>query len=201
MEGFEAFVAVALETEGFVVSGPQKFSFRRATRKSAYPEFQSHGYEVDLVAARSDRLVLASVKSFFGSRGVVATHVTGEEPDPKKTKLYCLLNDRTLREEVVKGAARQFGYMPSQVQIRLYVGRFAGRTQGRHEDIVRNWCASQHVGCGAIEVVGLMEVIRRVRAAARSSQYRNNHVIVALKVLQEGGLLAVDVLPPGAAEE
>ena len=34
-------------------------------------------FEVDLVAARADRLVLATVKSFFGSRGVVADAVMG----------------------------------------------------------------------------------------------------------------------------
>ncbi len=33
---------------------------------------QTHGYEVDLVGARSDRLVLATVQSYLGSRGVVA---------------------------------------------------------------------------------------------------------------------------------
>jgi hypothetical protein len=34
-------------------------------------------HELDLTAARTDRLVLATVKSIFGSRGVVADHVTG----------------------------------------------------------------------------------------------------------------------------
>ncbi|MFL5826734.1 MAG: hypothetical protein ACJ76V_09445, partial [Thermoleophilaceae bacterium] len=51
-------------------------------------EMQTHGYEVDLVAARADRLVLATVKSFFGSRGVVADHVTGETTSERGRKLY-----------------------------------------------------------------------------------------------------------------
>jgi hypothetical protein len=33
---------------------------------------QRHGYEVDLVHARANHLVPASVKSFFGSQGVHA---------------------------------------------------------------------------------------------------------------------------------
>jgi hypothetical protein len=32
---------------------------------------------VDLVAARADQLVLSTVKSFLGSQGVIADHVTG----------------------------------------------------------------------------------------------------------------------------
>jgi hypothetical protein len=80
VEAFESFVAVALEAEGFVVSGGVKFRVKLPTRKAAYTEEQTHGYEVDLVGARADRLVLASVKSAFGSRGVVAEHVMAKPP-------------------------------------------------------------------------------------------------------------------------
>jgi hypothetical protein len=79
VEAFESFVAVALEAEDFVVSGGVKFRVKLPTRKAAYTEEQTHGYEVDLVGARANRLVLASVKSAFGSRGVVAEHVTGKD--------------------------------------------------------------------------------------------------------------------------
>jgi hypothetical protein len=73
MEAFESFVALALETEDLVVSEAQKFNFKRQTSSG----LQTHGYEVDLVGARADRLVLASVKSYFGSRGVAADHLMG----------------------------------------------------------------------------------------------------------------------------
>ena len=66
MESFEQFVAVAMEAEGFVVSKAVKFPVQRKTRKASHPEVQTHGYEVDLIGARSNRLVLATVKSFFG---------------------------------------------------------------------------------------------------------------------------------------
>lgn len=69
MESFEQFVAVAMEAEGLIVSEAVKFPVRRQTRKVAHDEVQTHGYEVDLVGARADRLVLATVKSFLGSRG------------------------------------------------------------------------------------------------------------------------------------
>jgi hypothetical protein len=81
MESFEQFVAVAMEAEGLIVSEAVKFPVRRQTRKALHDEVQTHGYEVDLVGARADRLVLATVKSFLGSRGVVADHVMGTGGD------------------------------------------------------------------------------------------------------------------------
>ena len=123
MEAFEQFVALAMEAEGLVVSGALKFDVKRRTRKLAYEEWQTHGYEVDLIGARSDRLVLATVKSFFGSRGVVADHVTGAGG---YTRWYALLNEPDVRDTVVNAAAERFGFRPDQVEMRLYVGRFAG---------------------------------------------------------------------------
>jgi hypothetical protein len=110
---------IALEAEGFVVSEAVKYPVKRVTKKSAYEESQTHGFEVDLVAARADRLVLATVKSFFGSRGVVAEHVNGKTESDSK-KLYSLLNDRLIRQTVVASAAKRYGYRTNQVQLRLY---------------------------------------------------------------------------------
>jgi hypothetical protein len=84
MEAFEAFVALALEEDGFIVSSSVKFRVRRRTRRASYEEVQEHGYEVDLVASRAEQLVLATVKSAFGSRGVVAEAVTGETTDRRQ---------------------------------------------------------------------------------------------------------------------
>lgn len=179
MEAFEQFVALALEHEGFIVAGGLKFPVRRKTAKSAYDEWQTHGFEVDLVAARQDRLVLATVKSFFGSRGVVSEHVTGATQD-RWARLYALLNDRDVRDTVVDLAADRFGYEPDQVEVRLYAGRFAG---GRHEDEVRAWCATQSVGSGPIAVIGAEDVVSRVRELAASGTYRDNAVLATLKVL------------------
>lgn len=189
VEAFEQFVAVALEAEGLVVSEAVKFPVQLQTAKAAYEEVQTRGYEVDLVAARGGRLVLATVKSFFGSRGVAAEDVTGTSPNVRNRKLYSLLNDPAIRTAVVKGAADRFGYNADQVQLRLYAGRFAGPTRGAHEAKIRAWCAGQHVGAGPIEVVGLAEVVQAARSAAARKEYRDNPVLVTMKVLQAAGVL------------
>jgi hypothetical protein len=102
VEAFESFVAVSLESEGFVVSPAVKFPVALRTRRAVYEEIQTHGYEVDLVAARADRLVLATVKSFFGSRGVVAEHVTGDTTAEPSRKLYSLLSSKDIRSGVMR---------------------------------------------------------------------------------------------------
>ncbi len=66
MESFEHLCKVALEAEGFAVTSNAKFPVRRRTRRVEYEEYQTHGYEIDLVGARGDGLVLAEVKSFLG---------------------------------------------------------------------------------------------------------------------------------------
>ena len=193
MEAFESFVALALETEDLVVSEAQKFSFQRQTASG----LQTHGYEVDLVGARADRLVLSSVKSYFGSRGVVADHLMGTSPNLDLNKRYALINDADLRAAVVEAASKRFGYSTGQVRLRLYVGRFAGSRPGEasHEQRIRDWCAGQMVGGGQIEVVDVHEVVARVRAMAESTQYRDNAALVALKVLEAAGAL----IPANAA--
>ena len=185
MEAFEQFVALAMETEGLVVSGALKFPVRRQTRKAGYPEFQTHGFEVDLVGADRNRLVLATVKSFFGSRGVVAEHVMGGSPT--HSPWYALLNNAEVRQAVTSGAAERFGYAMDQVELRLYVGRFAG---GGHEERVREWATSQIVGGAPIRVVGAQEVVETVREVAASKTYRDHPVLATIKVLEVTGSLS-----------
>src|ERR1700685_2378675 len=97
MEAFESFVALAMEAEGLVVSEAIKFPVRLETRRKDHREIQTHGYEVDLVGANADRLVLASLKSYFASRGVVAEHVTGETTNSVVSRRYSLLNRPEVR--------------------------------------------------------------------------------------------------------
>lgn len=184
MEAFEQFVALAMESEGLVVSSALKFNVRRKTRKKAYDEYQTHGFEVDLVGARRDKLVLATVKSFFGSRGVVADHVIGT--DPTFSKWYALLNQPDVRDSVVKGAAERFGYDHSQVEMRLYAGRFSTATS---EAAIRAWAAQQTVGGGPVAVHDAASVVSVVRGAAASKQYRDSAVLATLKVLDATGSL------------
>jgi len=111
--------SLALEAEGLVVSSGVKFPVTLQTRKAAYREVQTHGYEVDLVGACANRLVLATVKSYLGSSGVVAEHVTGETTNERARRRYLLLNNVEIRRKVVKEAVRLYGYRTSQVELRL----------------------------------------------------------------------------------
>ena len=188
MEAFESFVALAMEDEGLVVSSAVKFPVTRRTAKARHAETQTHGFEVDLVAANANKLVLASVKSFFGSRGVVAEHVDGTAGGAK-ARLYALLNDPDVRKQVIAGACRRYGYKAAQVEMRLYVGRFASPTKGANERAVRAWAAKTRVGAGPIRVIGVDEVVSIVRRVAQSKQYRDDPSLVALKVLDAAGQL------------
>lgn len=187
MEAFESFVALALETEDLVVSGALKFDVTQQTTSG----LQTHGHEVDLVGARQNLLVLASVKSYFGSRGVVAEHVAGTAPKAADNKRYALLNNPAVRDRVVESAAERFGYHLEQVELRLYVGKFAGKP-GTHDDRIRAWCSRQHVGSGPIKVVAVDAVVAKVREVAAMSRYRDDAALVALKVLE-----AADAMRPG----
>jgi hypothetical protein len=46
----------------------------------------------------------------------------------------------------VKLAAERFGYQVHQVEMRLYVGKFAGAKTGEHRKGIETWCAEQQVG-------------------------------------------------------
>ncbi len=185
VEGFEHFVAVALEEEGLVVCSGVKFAVKRQTRRTTKEE-QTHGYEVDLVGARSDKLVLATVKSFFGSLGVQSKEVTGAGG---KTTGYMLLNDPVIRDGVVQAAADRYGYDVSQVHLRLYAGKWATTRTRDDRQITTEWCSQQIVGAGPIEVYGVDEVVSLVRKVAARKTYLNDPVIVAMKVLAEAGAL------------
>lgn len=190
MEAFESFVALALETEDLLVSSAVKFPVTRPTAKTAYNENQTHGFEVDLVASRADKLLLVTVKSYLGSRGVVAEHVMGQSANKQSNARYALLNDPVVREAVVAQACERYGYGREQVEMRLYVGRFAGSKTGENERRIRQWCLGQTVGGGSIQVFGLQEVATAARSVAASKTYRDNPALVAIKVLDAAGMLS-----------
>jgi hypothetical protein len=179
MEAFESFVALSMSKEGLVVYGPLKFMIKKKTKKIVYDEYQTHGYEVDLIGARSDKLVLATVKSFFGSDGVRAKEVSGES-NTVGSAGYKLLNDFDLRAAVIKEACLRYGYREDQVEMRLYAGKFAGK-HGEKE--IRDWAAKQIVGSGPIGVYGTKEVVADVKELANSKTYVDNATLVAVKVL------------------
>jgi hypothetical protein len=188
MEAFESFVALALEAEDFIVTGPEKFKVKMKT-KSAKETYQTHGYEVDLVAARADRLVLASVKGFYGSDGVRPKEVTGEA-GPDKSSGYKMLNIIELREAIVAQAAEKYGYKTSQVEMRLYGGKFKHGEAGLAT--VREWASRQFIGGSPLSVYSGRDIVSVVLKMAESKTYRDHPVLMTLKVVLEAGLTAND---------
>jgi hypothetical protein len=194
MEAFEQFVAVYLEQQDYVVSSSVKFPVKRRTLRQDRVEFQTLCYEVDLIAARADHLIFATVKSFLGSRGVVADHVIGTSSNTAANGRYVILNDRRIRSSIVRQAAKRYGYQYKQVQLGLYVGRFSGPLRGEHERRVRVWCKRHRVGAGPIEVFTLEDMVETVVHASTSvKEYRDNPVQMTMRLLSAGGLLKSDV--------
>lgn len=200
MEAFEHVVKVYLESLGYVVTGGVKFPVRRRiVKKSGKIERQEHGYEVDLVAARHDRLILGSVKSFFGSRGVNRQGFPGIADKSKRThfKRYTMLNDRVIRNGIFKGAAKLYGYPKSRISMALYVGKFC-RTD---EDLVRSHLGVPLRSRPSINVVGLSEIVKELQLLADRRTYINDPVVMTLKVLKSAGLLKLQAQPATTSDD
>lgn len=178
MEAFEHVVKVYLEDQGYVVTSNVKFPIRRRTRKVAVEEYQTHGYEVDIVAAKHGSLLLGFVKSYLGSGGVDRQGFRGIAESGRKTDFgrYAVFNEPDIRQGIVQGAERRFGYPPEATQLVLYVGRF----KNGHERAVRD-----HLGRQGAKVVGLAEIVEGILALADSKTYVNDPVVVTLKCLKE----------------
>jgi hypothetical protein len=184
MESFEQLCKVALEAERFVVTGNVKFFVRRKTRKAAYDEYQEHGYEIDLVGARGDQLVLGEVKSYFGSKGVDCQGFRNLADENRKTlfERFRLLNNPQLRAEVIDRACEQFGYKFDQVNWRMYVGKFA---KG-HEGAVRKHLAGLSP---PVHVVGVKEVVDSLIGLLSKQTYIDDPVVMTVKALHAAGRL------------
>jgi len=182
MESFEAVVAAALEAENYVVSGPitiKWFSKGEPKVKGQQP----NRLEIDLVAARGDRLVLATVKSFFGSGGVYAQDVLGKG---RGASGYTMINDVKKRAELIELAAEKFGYKVKDVEVRLYAGKYAG-LNGENE--IREWASKQILGGGPLQVVNALQLSQVINALAQESHYQNNVAIAFAKTQIEAQLI------------
>lgn len=188
MEAFEHVAKVFLESQGYAVSTNVKFFVRRRTKKQAYEEYQEHGYEVDLVAARADELLLGSVKSFFGSFGLSRQFFRQIAEESKKDwwESNKLFNEPEVQAGVLAGAAERFRYPPAQIFLGLFVGKFKS---GDEADI-RTHLAQMCFGGGAVRLFDLRAIMKGVVTEAERKTYRDDPVIVALKCLHELGWIA-----------
>ena len=187
MEAFEHVVKVFLETQGFAVTSNVKFPVRKRVKKAAREEFQTHGYEVDLVAARRDQLLLGSVKSFLGSKGLSRQAFVGIADTTRKTHfdLCKLFNDTEVRNGVIAEASSRYGYSNGSIRMALFVGKFAGTD----EPIIRKHLVSLKVDGKPVEIFSLREIILGVVKAAQAKTYVDDPVIVTVKCLHALGLL------------
>lgn len=183
MEAFEYIVKVFLEDQGYVVTGNVKFPVRRKTRKAAHEEYQTHGYEVDVVGARHDSLVLGSVKSFFGSRGVDRQGFKGIADPRKRTHFerYTLFNEPEVREAVVIEASKRYGYPASAITMCLFAGNFVEEDQ----TTVTQHLAGIIAGAGPVVVYDLQTIMEGVIRAAGPKTYINDPVVSTIKALKE----------------
>ncbi len=188
MEAFEHVVRVYLESEGFVVSGNVKFPVRRQTKRLDRVEFQTHGYEIDVVAARRNELMLGSIKSFFGSKGVERQGFKGIANPLRRTHFddYRLFNDADLRNEIVRQAAERYGYAESHVRVALYVGRFYAKDREAVERHLRSIVVGKH----AVRVVSLDVLAPKLIELSKSGTYSNDPVVMTVKMLREANLLS-----------
>lgn len=185
MESFEQVCKVVLESEGYVVTGNVKFFVRRQTRKATYNEFQTHGYEIDLVGAKCERLILGEVKSYLGSQGVSRQSFRGLADESRSTSFerYKVFNDPNLRTAVAERACKRYCYQPDQVEWRLYVGKFAAG----HEADVRGHLETLDP---PVVVVGLQEIADALVESATRPTYVDDPVIMTVKALKEADRLA-----------
>lgn len=185
MESFEHVCKVALEAEGFAVTSNAKFAVRRRTKRVGYEEYQTHGYEIDLVGARGRQLVLAEVKSYLGSVGVNRQGFVGLADRTKKTFFdrYKLINDSELRLEVAKVACARFGYALEHLEWRIYVGNFA---RG-HEAEIRDYLLALSP---PVRVVGLNDIVSSLIGLAKQKTYFDDPVLMTVKALMTAGRIS-----------
>ena len=198
MEGFEHVVRLYLERLGFVVATNVKFKLAKKTAKVGRDETQTHGYEIDAIAARADRLLLGEVKSFFGSTGVQRSSFAGLAPQPalpsgewlarqaREFAKYRLLNDSEHREKVIGEACSKYGYRPAQVTVALFVGHF----KPGDEEAITNHLRALRTEGGCIEVHGPKDIAAKLlKDIMGDKTYANDPVVSTLRLLQEVGAI------------
>ncbi|MFC1994342.1 hypothetical protein ACFLVI_03660 [Chloroflexota bacterium] len=182
MEAFEHIVKVFLEYQGYAVATNVKFPVRRKTKKAAYDEYQTHGYEVDVVGAKSSSLLLGSVKSFLGSKGVSRQGFIEVADASRKTHFgqYNIFNEADIQNGIVKEAAKKYGYPLDQIELCLFVGRF----NFEDREIITNCLKGK-----GVRVYDLDTIMEGLLKAAEPNTYMDDPVVVTVKALQLAGRL------------
>ena len=179
MESYEHVAKVWLESKGYAVSSGVKFMLKLPTKKKVWDEEQEHGYEVDLVAARGDKLVLVNVKSYFGSKGLSLVGLKREN----------MFSRDEVWKGILKGACDLYGYSKDQVELWVIAGRVRRVEQTRVRDFLKEF--SERWGLRT-EFFSAVDVAKGLIAATDSKTYVNDPVIATVRTFREtrhlGGL-------------
>lgn len=188
MEAFEHIVKVYLESQGYIATTNVKFPVRIRTKKVDREEYQTHGHEVDIVAAKSDSLILGSVKSFFGSKGVSrkAFRVSTDEADGSYLVGYDMFNKPEISKAIIEGAEQRYGYRKSQIHFCLFVGKFKSKDD---EEIITKELSNLKIGDNPVKVYNVRDVSKGLLKAAESKTYIDDPVLTTLKALRQSGYL------------
>lgn len=187
MESFEHVVKVYLESLGYAVSCGVKFPIKlRVKSKDGKKHYQRHGYEVDVVAAKHGELLLGSVKSFFGSKGVNRQGFKGLANPDRRTHFprYLMFNRLKIGNGIIREASKLYGYQKEQIRLALFVGRFLACDK----DAVR-----KHLTERGVKVVGPDEIVKQLLTLVSKKTYVNDPVITTLRLLYAEGKIVGDV--------
>jgi len=174
MEAYEHVVKVWLETKGFVVSSGVKFPVKVLTRKKSRQEYQVHGYEMDLVAARRDKLVLVNVKSYFGSHGLSLKRLQEEK----------LFSDPVIFKGVIREACKRYGYSVEDIELWVASGRVTPKKRIAIEAYLEMFSKRQKIRTAFI---GVEAIADGLVAAIEHKMYINDPVIAVLRALDAAG--------------
>lgn len=187
MEAYENMVARAMETEGLLVAGPKKFAFMLPYMKQGKERIATTWIEVDLIGMSADRLILASVKSYFGSGGTDASHFLGEK-GVKKAKGYRMIQDPEIRELLGEDASKLFGFDKKQIEFRFYSGLYKGDGEQR----IRDWADKKenHAFGNKIQIFNVNQVVDKIVLLAEGKGYVDDASIVAIKAFKAAEKIA-----------
>jgi hypothetical protein len=184
VEAFEHIVKVYLEAKGYIVTTGIKFPVKRRCKNNVW---QIHGYEVDIVAAKRRSLILASVKSFFGSGGISKQGFKGLADSKRRRHFhrYAMFNERRIRNGILKAASELYGYSKDQIRFALFCGKF----RACDETIVREHLEAMNVGAGSVQVIGPKQIVEGIIDLSNRRTYINDPVLATLKLLKRTNYL------------
>ncbi len=176
MESYEHVTKVWMEAQGFIVSSGVKFPLKLPTNKKSRAESQKHGYEIDLIAARQDRLVLVNVKSYFGSKGLSLTGLKNEK----------MFSRDEVWEGIITGACNRYGY--SRDKIELWV--VAGLVSPRNKTTILKYLQILATDRGTpTRFFDAADVAQGLVDSTESKTYINDPVIATVRTLREARFL------------